>query len=321
MVTDAEPTIAVAAPQPSEPPEAVAAPSEQEAPSKEETGAQEQEAPSEEETGAQDAGAQTLAQVREGTLARIEELSAGDPDMAAELAKRFGEKQPTVDDERIEWDLERGRQERGGRWQAAYSQYSQYTPERTQAQVTAIFTDLNEKVRQAVRDLAEEKIESEHLQIDPAGWAALITPLLQGGQTAMQQMVATGAQSMVMDALETHSSYRYLSADERQAMNQAVLSGKYGEAITKQLDAALRSAPEDERKRAKEAAQQEAGLLEKFLKAQEVLGKDGKRSASGGGTASMPLTLDQVNAALMDPMTPIEKLPELQKQREKLLGR
>ena len=247
----------------------------------------------------------TLEQMREANLGQIKEWAESDPDAAKLLAERFGEKVEDVGEEKLAWERERGQAERLQRWNTALSTYQQHTPEAIETQLSNYLDRLNTNLLQAAQDLEKgvEGATAAGVQIDAAAIAKAITPLIRSGQDAAYNVVGASVNSTIVGALTSHAAYSHLTSEERTKFTEAVTSGKYDEAITLQLDAAIRAAPEEAKKTAKADADAAAELIEKATNFKLGLGKKG---ATGGGAPSKHKETKDMTADELAARTPEE---------------
>ena len=147
-------------------------------------------------------------------------------------------------------------------------------------------TQLNEQVQDAASELSDGRItDPKQVRFDPAGWADYLLPIITGGQDAASNLVLAWTKSVTFGALEGHVAHRHLTAEERKQYREYETQGKIEDALKLHLDAAIRAAPAEATKKAKEEAAKEAGLLEAYRKTQEALGsRNGKKSLTGAGS-------------------------------------
>ena len=264
-------------------PEAVPAPEPEQAVPPEQADEADSGAPAKEDEATQPP---SLGDIRAQTLAQIEELRESDPELAAELTKRFGEKAEDLTEERAKWDLERGQEQRNKVWQEATMGFSRFRPEAARADLVNALTQLNEQVQDAASELSDGRItDPKQVRFDPAGWADYLLPIITGGQDAASNLVLAWTKSVTFGALEGHVAHRHLTAEERKQYREYETQGKIEDALKLHLDAAIRAAPAEATKKAKEEAAKEAGLLEAYRKTQEALGsRNGKKSLTGAGS-------------------------------------
>lgn len=284
--------------------------------------ASEQEQPTEEvdDSGAPKAEDEvSLEDVRQAQLDDIEALAKDDPEFAAELAKRHGEKPEDVGDEKLKWEREKGQETRQQSWNTAFSTYQQYAPAQTKQQLAGVFTKLDSLVQQAAKDLQDGKIESpDGLRIDPNAWAEQLAPLIEQGQNAAWNMRGADMDKANVGAMETHVAYTYLTAEERTQFHSLIASGKQNEAISLWGDAAIRAAPEEAVKTAQKNADEKAGLLDKYAALKQGLGKNGKPSGGGAAGPKAPTSLEEIDEALRT--GPTADIDNLLKRRAALTG-
>lgn len=248
--------------------------------------------------------APSVEQVRQDFLDSVEELRKSDPELAAEMSERFGVKEQDVGEERLQWERERGTTERTQRWNQARGVEATYAPEAILPQLVEVMGEMNKRFLTAATDLHEGRIDNPNqVQIDPNGWAQVIlkavTPLLTGGQGAARDVVLAATHSIISDVMEKHQAYTYLSVDGRKQLQQALSAGNYDEALTLWGNAALGAAPEEAVKKANKQAKEDAGLLDRYAKLKEGIGKNGKGTLTGGTAAKGgPTTLEEIDEAL-----------------------
>ena len=235
-------------------------------------------------------------------LDRLDEAARDNPDIAAELEKRRPKPTADVEEQKLQWELDKNAQVRTASWQQAQAQSQRYTPQVTQQAVTGVFDQLNELMLSAATELHDGKIEDPNrLQVDSRSWAEEhIMPIIQGAQTSAYNLAQELAKGVVLDTLEKHSSHKYMSTDDRAKYQAAVQSNQLGVALKLQLDAAGQAAPQIKEiaQKATAKAQEDAGLIAELNKHMEKLGPNGKQPVGGGGAKSEPSTLEEVDEAL-----------------------
>ncbi len=258
----------------------------------------------------------TTEQAREATIALIAELAESDPETAAALKQRLGIEEPDVGEEKVAWELEKGRATRTSRWQGALATYEQYKPEAQQAKLERYLGELNGSLQASAKALADGDItDPGQVRFDPRGVAAALAPLFTEGQGSLQEMMAAASQSVILDPLEAHPAHRHLTPDERTQYQEAVGRSDYNGAIKLHLDAAIRAAPEHVAKEAKTKAEKDAGVLDRLTKLQAQLGKSNGKAALTGGA---PKREERSDAELLeDESTPVEKLVEIRARQQK----
>ena len=253
-------------------------------------------------------------------LDRLEEAAKDNPDIAAELEKRRPKPTADVEEQKLQWELEKSAQVRTASWQEAQAQSQRYTPQATQTAVTGVFDQLNELMLSAATELHDGKIEDPNrVQVDSRSWAdEHIMPIIQGAQSTAYNLAQEAAKGVILDTLEKHPSHKYMSTDDRAKYQAAVQSNQIGVALKLQLDAAGQAAPQIKElaQKATTQAQKDVDLFSELNKVMEILGSNGKKPAGGGGAKSGPSTLEEVDEALRT--GPTKDIDALLKQREKL---
>ena len=207
------------------------------------------------------------------------------------MEKRLGKPEGDLSEERLARGQERSKTERSGRWNQALA-YHQQQPALARQTIAGTLQDLNQRIQEAAADLGKDALEGreidpKRLSFDPAGWADLLLPVIAQAQEAERFLVREATHSILSDALEGLVSHRHLTADERKEYQAAMAVGDYTKALRLHDPAGIRAAPAEAAKKAKDEATKDAGLLEKLLKAQAMMPRNGKRSLTGGGGADV----------------------------------
>lgn len=255
--------------------------------------------------------------------AYLDELETVDPEKAKAEREQMGLGQPDVSDERFTWELEQAQQERGQEFGQAVANWSQYggsqqnatdpTPTAAYYALVNQIDGINQLFQHEIERFKDGKRESlDGLAVDAQREAEKLLPFIQGTQIAWGELQRTGNRVLVRTALEGHSSYRHLSADERKQQKQLLQAGRAQDAITMQLDAALKAAPEHIKKQAEQEAAKKTGLLKERAKIEELLGRNGKRTSLTGGPAAARKRYND--------MTPEERAALTPDQRDQIIA-
>lgn len=286
-------------------------PDEEPSPEGEVSGDQEGE-PAEAEPTSEDARAEALGLILE------------DPALVAKLQEKLGAAEPDVAGERAEWEAERGKSERTDVLTRAGSMALGYSRQNMVQAYGGWAKGLAEQVQKGGQDLVDQKSENADLLGDGQQLVAEIADYADQAAAARSNYVGVSIGKAVLDAAESHPAHRHLSAEDKQrlkdARNKVLPQEQIAETVQVYLDAALRGAPEETKRKATQKTKQEADNIARLEKLVPLLG-NGKRVTLAGSAPSKLTTLEDINEALMDPATPRDKLPELQQKRNQLLGR
>jgi hypothetical protein len=286
-------------------------PDEEPPPEGEVSGDQEGE-PAEAEPTSEDARAEALGLILE------------DPALVAKLQEKLGAPEPDVAEERANWEAERGQSERRDVLSRAGNAALSFSRQNMAQAYGGWAKGLAEQVQKGGQDLVDQKSENADLLGDGQQLVAEIADYADQAGNARANYVGVSIGKAVLDAAESHPAHRHLSAEDKQrlkdARNKVLPQEQIAETVQVYLDAALRGAPEETKRKATQKTQQEAENIARLEKLVPLLG-NGKRVTPAGSAPSKLTTLEAINEALMDPATPRDKLPELQQKRNQLLGR
>jgi hypothetical protein len=165
--------------------------------------------------------------------------------------------------------------------------------------------EINQAAKPAFDTLKTEVARQAKLVQD--GQATDITPDFKGISESidtMQSEMATATfvlasaayEDAVQDALESHASRRYLTAEDRKRITDAEPKDKLRVRIHAQLDAAIkRGSPAEVRAQAKKQAEEDVGLTERLKEIQALIpgnGATGALETSGAGGHSFATMAD-----------------------------
>ena len=241
----------------------------------------------------------------------LKEMREADPDLMDEVF-------PTEERERLEegeqasaeLDLRESRLARQEARQTTQAQFSQ--------QWGAIFTNAAPVFKEFQNELQaqNERVKAGQAESVNISYDKLATSMEKVRSDTASTVLAYGTalfEDAVQEALDTHPTRRYLSAEDRKRVEDAKPEDRIQTLIHAQLDAALkRGAPAEAKAQAKKDAEQTLGLTEKLATAKAYLGSNGtgKKVEAGG-----PTDHSNDNELLVNPATDIEIVKEIRNRQ------
>ncbi|KKN16048.1 hypothetical protein LCGC14_0979740 [marine sediment metagenome] len=225
--------------------------------------------------------------LRSQTVEMLKEMRESHPDLMDEVF-------PTVERERLEegeqasaeLELRESRLNRQEARQATQAQFNQ--------QWGAIFTNAAPTFQEFQNELQaqNERVragQAESVNISYDKLATAVEKVRSDTASTILAYSTASFQDAVQEALDTHPTRRYLTAEDRKRVEDAKPEERIQTLIHAQLDAALkRGAPAEAKAQAKKEAEDTLGLTEKLSQVRKYIDSNGttQKVEAGGDTSS-----------------------------------